>query len=665
MGHMNRFCKSHPDFHAPAHVAVGGNLDGREYGRRLRECGADTVVVFAKCHYGFSYYPTRVGTPHPKLQKDMVGEIVEGCHAHDVAVVAYFSTFLDTAAVGQHPDWASRDREGNTEGGHYGRVCVNGPYVDELLIPQGRELLEEYDVDEIFFDTMTQFSPCYCENCRREFGDPIPNGPDDDDWLRYVRWYRERFAEFFSRVPREMHAVRDIPCAFNWTWSARDPNSPPEGIDGLLGDDQFGGESASFNCRYWAGVGLPFEYMTGRFVAGLGDWNSGTPTMYRYTAAASIANGGGFWLIDRMLPDGSLQEEAYRTMSAPFHFIRRRMDYVRGAEHVPEIGVLNGWTHLVGPDLRYFPDSEARRARSFPYRGASELLITWGRHFTGLNEDRLAERARDYRLIIIPEQEFLRDDVADALRDYVEDGGRLLVTQSAEAEPVPEMLDLAGVEVDGFTDANLGYFPGDPDVLQRSPFARIRPCGAEALLGYVRPVGGGARFGHGYAPPEAEGDFPAATINHVGRGQVAYVGAPVFEGYHRYYDHHTARVVLDFVDRLLPDPIVRSEGPPNVEVSAMRHGADLIVHLVNHNARERKSAGYVSVVHYMPELRDVRLSVRCAPGAGRVLSVPDEREVPFQESAGYLKLVIPRLHIMESLLLPGYFGGEDSKGERR
>ncbi len=173
----------------------------------------------------------------------------------------------------------------------------------------------------------------------------------------------------------------------------------------------------------------------------------------------------------------------------------------------------------------------------------------------------------------------------------------------------------------------------------------------------MRPVGGGARFGHGFAPPAEEGDFPAVTLNRVGRGQVAYVAAPVFESYHRYYDHHTAGVVLDVIDRLLPDPIVRSHAPPNVETSVMRRGDDLIVHLVNHNARERKSAGYVSVVHHIPELRDVRLEVRAAPGVERVLSVPDERELPGRESDGYLQLVLPRLHIMESLLLPGYFEG--------
>ncbi|MFW6189256.1 MAG: alpha-L-fucosidase [Planctomycetota bacterium] len=663
MGHMDRYCKSHPDFHAPAHVAVGGELDGREYGRRLSESGADTVVIFAKGHYGFSYYPTEVGTPHPRLQKDMVAEVVNGCHAHDVAVVAYFSTFLDTAAVEQHPDWGARNRERELGAGKYGRVCLNSPYVEELLIPQGKELLEQYDVDEIFYDTMSRFKPCYCDHCREQFGRPVPDGPEDESWLEYAQWYYGRFKDFFARVSREMHAVRDVPCCFNWMWCASEPLSPPEGIDGLLGDDQSGGESASLNCRYWAGVGLPFEYMTGRFVAGLGDWSSRTPTMLRHTAAASIANGGGYWLIDRMLPDGSLQEEAYEAMAAPFQFVRRRLDYVHGARPVPEIGVLNGWTHLAGPDLRYFPDYEERQRRGLAYRGASEMLTRRGRHFTGLNEDALVERAGDYRLIVVPEHEFLRDDVKGALREYVEGGGCLLITQSAGAEPVPEMLQLAGVAVEGYTEADHGYFAGDRPVLQRTPFARIEPKTAEPLGAYLLPVGGGAQFGHGYAPPEREGDFPAVTVNRCGRGRVIYVGAPVFESYHRYADHHIAGVVLKLIDRLLPDPVVRLHGPPNVETSVMRRGEDLIVHLVNHNARERTSAGYVAAEHHMPELRDVRLDVRAAPGVQRVLCVPDERELPWRESAGYVELVLPRLHIMESLLVPGYFHGTSNGGE--
>ena len=92
-------CKSHPDFHMPADAEIGVGFDGDAYAKRLKESGADAVVFFAKCHYGHSYYHTRVGYRHPRLTKDMLAEVVRGCRKHGVGPIAYFSVFLDTQAV--------------------------------------------------------------------------------------------------------------------------------------------------------------------------------------------------------------------------------------------------------------------------------------------------------------------------------------------------------------------------------------------------------------------------------------------------------------------------------------------------------------------------------------------------------------------------------------
>ena len=46
----------------------------------------DTINIFAKCHHGYSYYPTQVGTQHPGLSFDLLGSMVEALH------VAYGAT---------------------------------------------------------------------------------------------------------------------------------------------------------------------------------------------------------------------------------------------------------------------------------------------------------------------------------------------------------------------------------------------------------------------------------------------------------------------------------------------------------------------------------------------------------------------------------------------
>ena len=98
-------CKLHPDFHMPADVSVGEGFDADAYVRRLKESGVDAIVFFAKCHYGHSYYYTKIGTVHPGLKQDMLRAMSDACRKHKLSLVCYYSVFLDTAAVERHPHW--------------------------------------------------------------------------------------------------------------------------------------------------------------------------------------------------------------------------------------------------------------------------------------------------------------------------------------------------------------------------------------------------------------------------------------------------------------------------------------------------------------------------------------------------------------------------------
>ena len=50
--------------------------------------GADSVVLFAKCQYGNSYYPTTVGRPHAGLRgRDLLGEQIDVAHRLGLRVI--------------------------------------------------------------------------------------------------------------------------------------------------------------------------------------------------------------------------------------------------------------------------------------------------------------------------------------------------------------------------------------------------------------------------------------------------------------------------------------------------------------------------------------------------------------------------------------------------
>jgi hypothetical protein len=661
-------CRSHPDFHVPAEVEVGVGFDGCSYARRLKRAGADAVAFFAKCHYGHAYYHTRVGHPHPRLAKDMLADVVRGCRAEGLGVIAYYSVFLDTAAVLRNPDWLLKACSDFTiqngfDSGRFLQVCVNSPYADQLLIPQSIEVVTNYDVDELIYDTMTMFKPCCCATCERLFGGPIPQSAADARWPDYVRWYRDCYEKFFAKVAAQVHAANPkVAILFNWEWGTRTPVLPPPHITRLAADLIPTGTVASAICRYFAGTGYPFDYMTGRFLHGLGNWNNAPGPTIKYTAACTVANGGGFYIIDRQLPNGDLEERGYAMMRDVFGFIQERRAVLEGTVHVPEIAVLHSFRSLMGDQLQFFPDHTARRERSEAFEGVSRLCMQHARHYTALGTERLLQTMHDYRLVILPETEYLEAETVAALQRYVEAGGNLLITQAAAPAGVCNaLLAWAGVTLHGFSQRDYGYFarPDAEPIAARGMWANVTPAAdAQAIVARVEPLtfgDGTATFGHGYAPPGLPSPYATAIERRVGKGRVIYVAMPVFKQYWQFQNFHVAALMLELVDRLLPDPLVRAHTDAQVELAVMRKSDDLIVHLVNHSGREQLGGYYHPVTEYMPELRGIRLAIRTGvPGATLRLE-PGARRVKTAVRKGYLTLSIPSLQFMETVRVQNYF----------
>ena len=73
-----RYRQVHLDFHtSPDCPDVGVDFDGDTFARTLQEAHVDAINIFAKCHHGYSYYPTKVGTVHPGLKIDLLGGQIE------------------------------------------------------------------------------------------------------------------------------------------------------------------------------------------------------------------------------------------------------------------------------------------------------------------------------------------------------------------------------------------------------------------------------------------------------------------------------------------------------------------------------------------------------------------------------------------------------------
>ncbi|NQU88782.1 MAG: hypothetical protein HQ541_23815 [Mariniphaga sp.] len=131
--------------------------------------------------------------------RDLLAEIVEGCHANNIKVI----TRVDFRGVHKerynlHPDWFARDENGNpiilnyTTPGLYA-PCYNGYYRNEHSVEFISQLFEKYDINGIWHNSVNFHYTCYCDQCQLKYYEeyqkeiPVKSSPEHE-WEEYYKW---------------------------------------------------------------------------------------------------------------------------------------------------------------------------------------------------------------------------------------------------------------------------------------------------------------------------------------------------------------------------------------------------------------------------------------------------------------------------------------------
>ena len=76
-----RYRQIHLDFHTSEHCPeIGAQFDADAFAATLAEAHVDHINIFAKCHHGYSYHPTKVGETHPGLSFDLLRAQLDALH---------------------------------------------------------------------------------------------------------------------------------------------------------------------------------------------------------------------------------------------------------------------------------------------------------------------------------------------------------------------------------------------------------------------------------------------------------------------------------------------------------------------------------------------------------------------------------------------------------
>ncbi len=169
-----RFRQVHLDFHtSPLITDVAVDFDAPAFVQTLKDAHVNSINIFAKCHHGMAYYPSKVGPVHPGLKIDLLGEMIAACHKADILTPVYITVMWDQYAAEQHADWRVLDKNGAVDGAApleagWKRVCTNTPYLD-YINAQAEEVAKNYEVDGFWFDIVHYPADgCYCHYCIQE-----------------------------------------------------------------------------------------------------------------------------------------------------------------------------------------------------------------------------------------------------------------------------------------------------------------------------------------------------------------------------------------------------------------------------------------------------------------------------------------------------------------
>jgi hypothetical protein len=144
---------------------------------------------------------------------------------------------------------------------------------------------------------------------------------------------------------------------------------------------------------------------------------------------------------------------------------------------------------------------------------------------------------------------------------------------------------------------------------------------------------------HRHTPSSGRTGY-AGAVRH---GRTVYFAHPLFTQYAANAPRWCKRLVLNAVDLLLADPLVRHQGPSTLltAVNEQTAARRWVVHLL-HYVPERRGADFDVIEDVIP-LFDLAVSLRAPRRVASVTAVPQQRAVPFEQRGGRVSFRVPRL----------------------
>ncbi len=476
MRRADAFLGIHFDFHAGPDCDRVGQRTTREMVEQvIDKVKPDYIQIDCKGHRGYSSYPTKVGNPAPGFAGDPLRVWRDVTRRRGIALFMHYSGVWDDRAVELHPEWAALGANGKP---HKRATSVFGPYVDELMIPQLRELAGEYGVDGVWVDgdcwgTVPDYGATAVRKFREKTGaEAAPRKPGDPHWHAWMDFHRDGFRRYVRHYVdslKESHP--DFQVISNWAFSDHMPEPVSAGVAGLSGDfsPDNSVNSARFAARCLEDQGVPWDLMSWSFSRKTRKQKPAVQLMQE--ASVVLALGGGYQAYFKQDRDGAVRDPAEMDVMAQVaRFCRARQAFCHRSTAVPQIALLYSTAGHYRASPRLFHWAGSPGVAVLRQALAAMLQNQYGVQI--LSEHHLKGSMARWPVIVVPGWDYLEPAFRDELAAYASDGGRLLLIGPGPAKLFEAELAKAPnniVSIDAVDDR----FPDALGQVLPEPIARV------------------------------------------------------------------------------------------------------------------------------------------------------------------------------------------------
>lgn len=661
-----RYRQIHLDFHTSEHIpGVGAAFDADDFVATFKKAHVDSVTVFAKCHHGWAYYPTEVGAPHPNLERpNLLGDMVKALNAADIECPIYITVQWDERNARLHPEWrvraatdGNRFDPGQLKAGWH-TICLNHKEYRDELLSMAREVASRYATPGLFFDIILA-PDCVCQACLDTMAEQglDPENPADrlakDEWVNAV-FRTEMSAALNAEFPGLRifyncgHIHKQGPERFA-PYSHLELESLPTG--------GWGYNHFPASARYAATLGFDFVAHTGKFHTSWGEFGGFKhPDALEFEAAQMVALGSKCLVGDQLHPSGAINPDTYASIAPAYARIERLEPYLEGARQVSEVAILSA---------EYFHHAGDRNNNADD--GAAQMLQELQQPFDVI--DPSADFAR-YRVIILPDEVPVAGELAERLKHYLAAGGKLLLSGTSALQDDGHFAVPAGIRSTGPVAFEPSYLRADKDLdrsMPQSPFVvygRAQTVLAEgaSVLAEVIPPYFNRSYQHFSSHAHAPDDIKAAPLGAgvTIYGGVAYVAYPIFSIYRAMGQPLYRYVVRGLLDKLLPDPALKTDLPSSGRASLTRQEerGRHILHLLYGAPQVRGNAvpagngvRVMEMIEDIPAIGPVSATVRLAAPPRRAYEAVSGTPLTVTDlGGGQYGVTLDRLHIHAALV---------------